>query len=89
MTVGMQVHKAMGMMKTLSGNFHTFALDTMDPAAKQMFTSFSKQLDTMMADLQQRINYMEGQEPQYKMENMAQEMLNQQQAKQQRMQTEE
>jgi len=39
--------------------------------AKQMYTNFSKQMDQMINDLTNRTNYIEAQEPQYKMENMA------------------
>ncbi len=73
MTTGTKVHQSLGMMKMLSGNFHTFAMDTQDPMAKQMYTNFGKQMDQMITDLTNRIGYIEGQEPQYKMENMAQQ----------------
>ncbi len=73
------------MIKTLSGNFQSFALDTQDPMAKQMFNNFTKQLDQMSQDLNNRINYIEGQEPQYAMENMAQQQASQQQNNQQQM----
>ncbi|MDW7652328.1 MAG: hypothetical protein SCK29_06875 [Bacillota bacterium] len=53
--------------------------------AKQMYMNFSKQLDQMMNDLSNRINYMEAQEPQYKMENMAQNKADMQQDNQQSM----
>jgi hypothetical protein len=73
MTSGTKLHQSLGMMKMLSGNFHTFAMDTQDTMAKQMFTSFSKQMDQMVNDMTNRINYVESQEPQYKMENMTQQ----------------
>lgn len=85
MTVGIKVNQALGMLKTLSGNFHTFAMDTQDPQAKQMFDNFSKQLDQMSNDLNSRLQYIEGQEPQYAMENMTQQQASQQQNKHQQM----
>ncbi|CQR73787.1 hypothetical protein SOV_32880 [Sporomusa ovata DSM 2662] len=85
MTVGMKVHQALGMLKTLSGNFHSFAMDTQDPQAKQMFQNFSKQMDQISNDLTSRLQYIEGQEPQYAMENMTQQQASQQQDKQQQM----
>lgn len=86
MTVGQKLHQSIGMLKMLSGNFHTFAMDTQDAMAKQMYSNFSKQLDQMTQDLTNRVNYVEGQEPQYKMENMAQQQADQQHNSQQQMQ---
>lgn len=88
MTAGQKVHQALGMMKMLSGNFHTFAMETQDSMAKQMYTNFSQQLDQMINDMTSRIEYMEGQEPQYKMENMAQKSTDMQQNNQQMMRKE-
>jgi len=88
MTTGQKVHQALGMLKMLSGNFHTFSFDTQDPMAKQMFTNFSKQLDQMAGDLSNRIGYIEGQEPQYKVENMNQQQSDQKQNMQQQMRME-
>jgi hypothetical protein len=88
MTAGQKLHQSLGMMKMLSGNFHTFAMETQDSMAKQMFTGFSKQLDQMINDMTNRIDYVEGQEPQYKMENMAQNMADMQQDNQQSMRKE-
>lgn len=88
MTTGTKVHQALGMMKMLSGNFHTFAMDTQDPMAKQMYTGFSTQMDQMVNDFANRINYIEQQEPQYKMENMAQQQADMAHNNQQSMQKE-
>lgn len=83
MTVGSELHKTLGMLKMASGQFQSFAMDTQDAMAKQMYTNFAKQLDQMVKDLANRVNYVEGQEPQYKMENMAQEAVAKEQAAQQ------
>ncbi len=88
MTVGKELHQALGMLKMTSGQFQTFADRSQDPMAKQMYQGFNQKLDQMVTDLSNRINYVEGQEPQYKMENMAQEAFKQQQAAQQSMRKE-
>jgi len=88
MTTGTKVHQSLGMMKMLTGNFHTFAMDTQDAMAKQMYTNFGKQMDQMINDLTNRITYMEGQEPQYKMENMSQQQADMAHNNQQSMQKE-
>jgi len=76
------------MLKMASGNFHTFAMETQDQSAKQMYTSFSKQLDQMVTELSNRLQYMESQEPQYRMENMASSQADVQQQKAQEMRME-
>lgn len=87
MTAGMKAQQALGMLKMASGNFQTFALETQDQAAKQMYTNFSKQLDQMVTELSNRVQFMENQEPQYKMENMAGAQADMQQQKSQEMRT--
>lgn len=85
MTVGSDLHKTLGMLKTCSGQFQSFAMATQDAMAKEMYTNFSKQLDQMVKDLSKRTDYTEAQEPQYKMENMAQEAMAKERAAQQQM----
>lgn len=88
MTVGKELHQALGMLKMSSGQFQTFANRTQDPMAKQMYQGFTQKLDQMVQDLSSRINYMESQEPQYKMENMTQAAFDRQQASEQSMRKE-
>ncbi|KJS11886.1 MAG: hypothetical protein VR67_11995 [Peptococcaceae bacterium BRH_c8a] len=88
MTVGKELHQALGMLKMSSGQFQTFANRTQDPMAKQMYMGFTKKLDQMVQDLTNRVNYVESQEPQFKMENMTQAAFEQQQAAQQSMRKE-
>ncbi|MCF8012128.1 MAG: DUF1657 domain-containing protein [Clostridiales bacterium] len=85
MTIGTELHNALGMLKMVSGQFQSFATRTQDPMAKQMYQDFNKKLDQMVNDLNNRTNYVESQEPQYKMENMTQQAFDQQQAGQQSM----
>jgi len=72
MTTGTKLHQTIGMLKSAAGNLQSFAMDTQDSQAKQMFTSCHKQLDQIVQQLNARTNYAEQQEPQYKMRNMAQ-----------------
>ncbi len=88
MTAGQKVQQALGMLKMASGNFQTFSLETQDQAAKQMYMNFSKQLDQMVSELSARTQFMENQEPQYRMENMAGQQADVQQYKSQNMELE-
>ncbi|HEX3045756.1 MAG TPA: DUF1657 domain-containing protein, partial [Bacillota bacterium] len=44
----------------------TFALETQDPQAKQMFQQLAQTFDGALQTLQDRQRYIEQQEPQYK-----------------------
>jgi len=73
-----KLHQALGTLKQASGEFQTFAMDTQDPTAKEMYTRFSQQLDRMVQELSGRVNYVESQEPTYRMDNMVQSAYRQQ-----------
>ncbi len=72
MTTGTKLHQTISQLKAAAGNLQSFALDTDDPQAKQMFTSASQQLDKIVDQVSARTNYVEQQEPAYKMTQMAQ-----------------
>ncbi len=86
MTVGTKLHQTISQLKSCAGNLQGFALDTDDPQAKQMFTSASQQLDQIVQQVNARTNYVEQQEPTYKMGQMAQQAAQQQQQQQQQQQ---
>lgn len=88
MTTGTKLHQTISQLKTAAGNLQSFALDTDDPQAKQMFTSASRQLDQIVQQVSARTNYVEQQEPSYRMGHMAQQAQQQQgqQARQQQRQ---
>jgi hypothetical protein len=83
LTTGTKLHQALGMMKTLSGEFQTFVLDTDNADAKQMYSRFSKQLDQMVNEFSSRVSEVESQEPTYRLDRMVQQASQQQQAAQQ------
>ncbi|NLW18054.1 MAG: DUF1657 domain-containing protein [Firmicutes bacterium] len=66
MTVGTKVHQALASLRSLEGQFETFALDTQDQQAKQMYNQCRQQLARISQQLAQRVNYIEQQEPTYK-----------------------
>ena len=66
MTVGTQVQKAIASVQSVAATMKTFAGETEDPQAKQMFQQLSQTFDGALAQLQQRQQYIEQQEPQYK-----------------------
>ncbi|MTI82905.1 MAG: DUF1657 domain-containing protein [Firmicutes bacterium] len=68
MTVGTKMHQTLASLEGAAANIKTFALDTQDKTAKDMFTNLSQQLDGINQQLRGRLNYIEEQEPQYKMQ---------------------
>lgn len=73
MTVGNKMHQTLASLESAAANMQTFALDTDDQTAKQMFLDMNKQLEGMCQALKGRVNYIEQQEPQYKMNQQIQE----------------
>lgn len=66
MTIGDKMHQTLASLEGAAANLKTFSLDTQDKAAKQMFSDLNQQLDGICQQLRDRTNYIEQQEPQYK-----------------------
>lgn len=66
MTVGTQMHQTLATLESAMANMKTFALETEDKSAKQMFAQYAQQLDSICQGMSARCNYIEQQEPQYK-----------------------
>lgn len=71
MTVGQKMHQTLASLQGAAGDMKTFALETQDQNAKQMFASYADQLESMVHGLRGRVNYIEEQEPQYKVMEQA------------------
>lgn len=67
MTVGTKMHQTLSSLEGAAADLKTYALETQDQGAKQMFTDLNKQLEGICQTLKGRVNYIEQQEPQYKM----------------------
>lgn len=66
MTVGTQMQQAIAGIQSASATMKTFALETEDTKAKKDFQSIAQNLDSALQTLQQRQQYIQQQEPQYK-----------------------
>lgn len=66
MTVATQMQQAIAGIQSAAATLKTFALETQDKNAKQQFEQIASQLDSALQTLQQRQQYIEQQEPQYK-----------------------
>lgn len=66
MTVGTQMHQTLATLQSAMASMKTFALETEDKTAKQMFAQYAQQLDSICQGMSARCDYIEQQEPQYK-----------------------
>ncbi len=65
MTVMTKLETALASTKGLAADLKTFSLDTDDQSAKQMFNSLASSAENMAQMLENRVNYLKNQEPQY------------------------
>lgn len=73
MTVGTKMHQTLASLESAVASLKTFALETQDQQAKSQFSQYAQQLDSICQGLQQRVNYIEQQEPQYQVFKQAQQ----------------
>ena len=66
MTVGSQVKQTLAGLKSAQASFETFAIQTQNQQAKQLYTSAAQQTKAIVDTLEPRITEIEKQEPQYK-----------------------
>lgn len=66
MTVASQVKQTLAGLKGAQANLETFALQTQNQQAKQLFTNLAQQTKTIVDSLEPRIQQIEMEEPQYK-----------------------
>jgi hypothetical protein len=81
MTVINKLNQTLESIKSAESQCRTFSMDTDDPNAKLVFIQIADSLKSCEQMLQNRVNYVERQEPQYSPENVKQQI--QQQAQQQ------
>ena len=66
MTVGTQVKEAIAGLRGVQASFEQFALQTENQQAKQLYTDAAQQTETILQNVQQRMQDIEAEEPQYK-----------------------
>ena len=65
MTVGTQVKQALAGLKSAQASFETFALQTENKNAKQLYQQAAQQTKTVLYSLEPRLQEMIAEEPQY------------------------
>ena len=66
MTVSSQVKQAIAGLKGAQASFETFALETQNQQAKQLYTQAAKQTEQIINSIEPRVDQLESEEPQYK-----------------------
>ncbi|WP_439951316.1 DUF1657 domain-containing protein [Caenibacillus caldisaponilyticus] len=65
LTIGTKIQQTIASCEATLANLDSFALETQDQAAKQMFKSLAQQQKTILDQLNQRLQYVQSEEPQY------------------------
>ncbi|MFC7060362.1 DUF1657 domain-containing protein [Halobacillus seohaensis] len=65
MTVGTQIKQTISSCESTLANLHSFALETQDQSAKQMYQNLASQQEQILSNLKTRQQFVESQEPQY------------------------
>ena len=65
MTVSSQVKQTLAGLKSAQASLEQFALQTQNETAKQLYTDAATQTQTIVSTVQQRIQQLEQEEPQY------------------------
>ena len=65
-TVYSQVKQAVAGLKSAQASFEQFALQTQNQQAKQLYTDAANQTKTIVNSVEQRVQQLEQEEPQYK-----------------------
>lgn len=66
MTVGTQMQQTISSCESALASLKSFALETQDQNVKQMFQQLAEQQQTIVENLNNRLEYIQQEEPQYK-----------------------
>ena len=66
MTIGQKLHQALTSAESLTADLKSFALDTQNQSAKQLYTELASSMENVTNQLRGRVNQAEAEEPQYK-----------------------
>ena len=69
MTVATKVQQAIATAKGVQANFEAFSLQTKDEEAKQKYADAALQLQTVINGLEQRMDRIQQEEPEFDLEN--------------------
>ncbi|MDL4842177.1 DUF1657 domain-containing protein [Aquibacillus rhizosphaerae] len=68
MTVASQVKQTLAGLKSAQASFETFSFQTQNQQAKKMYQNAAQQTQSILNNLEPRVQEIESEEPQYKQE---------------------
>ncbi|MBA4493927.1 DUF1657 domain-containing protein [Paenactinomyces guangxiensis] len=66
MTIGTKIQQTIATAESVAANLKSFALDTNDQQAKQMYNQLAQNVDSILQQLKNREQQVMAEEPQYK-----------------------
>lgn len=66
LTIGVKLNQLLASLESGTADLKTFALETQDKNAQKMFSDYANQLEGIRNGIKGRVNYLEEQEPQYR-----------------------
>lgn len=66
MTIGSRLQTTLASAQGVAADLKSYALETQDQQAKQLYQQLAQTMDSVVTALQSRVNYVLQQEPQYK-----------------------
>lgn len=73
MTIGTKMHMTLNNLESCVTDLKSFALETDDHNTKKQFSSYAEQIENIVQGFKGRVNYVESQEPQYRVYQQAQQ----------------
>ena len=78
MSVGKQLHQTLASLRGAKADMEAYALSTEDKNAQKLVSDCCNQLDNVIKSFEGRVNYIEKEEPQYKVKKQMQQQNKQQ-----------
>jgi hypothetical protein len=66
MTIGTKMQQTIASAQSVLASLKSFALETQDQSAKQMYNTLAQSQQSIVDQLNSRLQYMQQEEPQYK-----------------------
>ncbi|MFW6264711.1 MAG: DUF1657 domain-containing protein [Bacillota bacterium] len=79
MSVGKQLHQTLASLRGAKADLESYSLSTDDKNAQKLYADGCEQLESIINSVEGRVNYVEQEEPQYKVKEQMQNQNNNQQ----------
>lgn len=73
MTTGKKLHQTLASLRGAKADMEAFSMETDDRDAQQLYANSAQQLEQLVNSISGRTNYVESEEPQYKVKKKKQQ----------------